>query len=743
MDLHTQMTHTAPAGPHQVVQKVRNMKGMHHSFTARRLAALLLALGLPLTLSAQAQREVTEMAVVPGETGQSVEIKLNQEAPKPSVFALETPPRISIDLPDTSLALDKRRLSIQKGPVQSLTAVEASGRSRVVISLDTLVPYKLRTDGSSVFVDFTGDSQRKAKAQATDTAATAPDTATESQQAESKPVAAAPPSITSVDFRRSETGAGRLVVNMSEDSADVDIRNEGGKIVALFRNLPPQDALLSRMDVLDFATPVKFVDISRENDNGRISITPVSGAEFDQVAYQVGNTFTLELQPLTKAEQEERARAEPQYTGERLNVNFQNIQIRALLQIIADVAGKNMVTSDSVSGAITLRLENVPWDQALDIVLKTKGLSKDENGNVIWVAPTEEVAAQQKQELEAQQQAEQLAPLVGEIIQVNYAKALDLQALLASEDSSFLSERGAVSVDERTNVLIVNDTREKLAGIQSIVRRIDVPVRQVLIESRVVIANDDFSKSVGASVGASFADISGDTIIGGSGTLLGSDTITNGLRNGTPILPSVGNRLSTNFRANSQGPQAPSYGVSILGSDFLVDLELSALQAEGKGEVVSTPRLITADGQAALIEQGTEIPYTTQSTNNQPGQTEFKDAKLKLEVTPQITPDDSVIMKLKVNKDSIGQIIPQAGGGSAVAIDTRGIETQVLVSDGETVVLGGIFEQDVRKSVSKVPLLGDIPLLGFLFRTQSNENSKQELLIFVTPKILSDGIRIN
>ncbi|MGJ8669370.1 MAG: type IV pilus secretin PilQ [Oceanococcus sp.] len=706
------------------------MKGTHLGLTLSKLGLLLLAFGLPL--QANAQRELIDMSIAPNGAGQSIELKLNQAAPEPSVFALETPPRISIDLPATALNLSARRLSVQKDPVQSMTAVEASGRSRVVISLDALVPYQVRTEGNSVFIDLTGALGNRAKARQQAAASTSPSS-----------TAVATPAITDVDFRRSETGAGRLSIRMNSDAADVDIRNEGGKIVALFRNMPPTDALISRLDVLDFATPVKFVDVSSTGSNGRISITPVSGAEFDQVAYQLGNMFTIELQPLTKAEQEERARAEPQYTGERLNVNFQNIQIRALLQIIADVAGKNMVTSDSVAGEVTLRLENVPWDQALDIVLKTKGLSKSENGNVIWVAPTSEVAEQQKQELEAQQQAEQLAPMVGEIIQVNYAKALDIQALLTEEDSSFLSERGSIAVDERTNVLIVNDTRDKLAGIQSLVRRLDVPVRQVLIESRVVVANDDFNRSVGAGVGATFGDVNNSRAVGASGSLFGANVIANSLAAGVPVIPALGDRLSTFFPASSTGATVPSYGVSILGSDYLVDLELSALQAEGKGEVVSTPRVITADGKEAVIEQGEEIPFTAGGAGAATAATQFKEAVLQLRVKPQITPDDRVIMDLEVSKDSRGDIVPQATGGNAVAIDTSSVNTQVLVNNGETVVLGGIFEQNISETTAKVPLLGDIPLLGFLFRSVTRENSKRELLIFVTPKILSDGIRAN
>ncbi len=717
--------------------KVRTNMATHVKNTLRASFGLLLAVALPAT--AQATQQLLEVNSAPlGQNRHSIELKLDGTAPQPSVFALETPPRISIDLADTKLALDQRRIPLNVGPVQTLTAVEASGRSRVVLSLSELTPYTVRAEGNSVIIELDGPSGASTalKSPVTAGVVSAP-----SNTAVSSATANAADEFANIDFRRTETGSGRLVVELGVDSAEVDVRSEGGKIVAVFRGIAPTDDMLARMDVLDFATPFKFIDVSRDGNDGRIAITPVSGAQFDQVAYQLGGSFTLELQPLSRQEQEERAREEPQFQGERLNVNFQNIEVRALLQIIADVAGKNLVTSDSVAGSITLRLENVPWDQALDIILRTKGLSKSEAGNVIWVAPTSEVAAQQKQELEAMKQAEELAPLVGEIIQINYAKAIDIAGLLASENSSFISERGTVTVDQRTNVLIVNDTREKLAAIQSLVRRLDIPVRQVLIESRVVVATDDFSRSIGASFGASFGDISGDTITSGSGSLTAADQISQGLAAGTAVIPSYTDRLATNFPASTDGAVLPTYGVSILGSDFLVDLELTALQAEGKGEVVSTPRVITANGKEALIEQGEEIPYinTVASGGGAAQQTQFKKAVLALRVTPQITPDNRVIMDLEVSKDTRGDAAAQG----QPAIDTSSVNTQVLVNNGETVVLGGIFEQTTQDGVNKVPLLGDIPILGFLFRNTTRRNEKRELLIFVTPKILSDGIKTN
>lgn len=696
-------------------------------FVAKLLPAIGVITASLISWSAWAGPNITEVNFLPSADSLTVELKLSEAAPEASVFALESPPRLSVDLPDTGVALSDRRIQVDQGVVQSLTAVEASGRSRVVLNLTRLPEYTVTTQGSSVLVKLMGGAQGAGVAS-------------------SRGGGAQQTAISKLDFRRSESGAGRLLLELNRDSADVDIRNEGGKIVAVFRNTRLPDELISRMDVLDFATPVKFIDTAKEGINAKIAITPIAGADFEQVAYQLGKTFTIELQPLTQRELAEIAREQPEFTGERLNLNFQNIEVRALLQIIADVAGKNLVTSDSVGGAMTLRLENVPWDQALDIVMRTRGLSKSENGNVLWIAPTDEVAAQQAKEIEALEQAEKLAPIITEMIQVNYAKASDIATLLddrsdadVERDNSFLSGRGKVSVDVRTNMLIVQDTREKLEEIQRLVARLDVPVRQVLIESRIVVANDDFSRSIGASVGATTAQTSGSTLIGGSGTLAGANAVT------TTLAPSANllERMSTVFPATSAGPRLPSYGVSILGADFLIDLELSALQAEGKGEVVSNPRVITADGREALIEQGEEIPFTAGGGGAAAAQTQFKEAVLALRVTPQITPDNRVIMDLEVSKDSRGDVVPQATGGSAVAIDTSSLTTQVLVSNAETVVLGGIYEQERKESVNKVPLLGDIPVIGYLFRNKSVDNNKRELLVFVTPKILSEGLNVN
>ena len=553
-----------------------------------------------------------------------------------------------------------------------------------------------------------------------------------------------------VDFRRTETGAGQVKVQLSSPVATVDVRDEGGQVVAEFVGVDLQ-APSQTIDVLDFATPVSMIDVSQRRDSTIVSVRPVTNADFERLAYQVGDVFTLELAPLTAEEIARREAEQEEYTGERINFSFQNIEVRALLQIIADIAGKNLVVSDSVGGELTLRLENVPWDQALDIVMRTKGLTKQIDGDVIWVAPTAEVAANEKQELQAIQQRQDLAPLVTEVIQINYASAVELADLLEGDEGGFMSDRGRVSVDERTSVLIVQDTREQLAEIRQLVRQLDIPVRQVLIEARIVIATDDFSKSLGVRAGVTGASLEDDTLYVTSGTAFDAAQVTQGayergLVNGSvPIIPGLTeddpSRLNLDFAASGAGGLSPAgIALAILGQDYLLDLELSAIQAEGKGEVISSPRVMTANGKEAYIEQGEEIPFTAITATRI--STQFKKAVLALRVTPQITPDNRVILELEVSRDARGQVVPQAGGGQAVGIDTRRVNTQVLVNNGETVVLGGVFEQDDNYSETKVPLLGDIPVLGALFRQKSTDRQSRELLVFVTPKIVSESIVI-
>ncbi len=678
-------------------------------------------------------------------------LTLSAPSPEPVVFTIDKPARLSLDLPDTTLALAERYRRVNVGQVRSIAAAEAKGRSRVVIEMTTLTAHKVRVDGNKVFLELAGQGASLAAGGAPSTPAAA--------AAVTTPVAATPaPSqglISNVDFRRGEKGEGRVLVTLGDARNAVDVREEGGKIIIRFKNTSLPERLSKRLDVLDFATPVKFIDSARDGVNTQITITPIAAGDFEQVAYQSANVFTLELQPVSQEKLEERRRLEPKYVGERISLSFQSIDVRSLLQIIADVAQTNMVVSDSVTGQIAMRLQNVPWDQALDIILRTKGLGQRTTGNVILVAPLDELAQREKAELENEKQKVQLAALRSEIIQVNYAKATELATLIKSKDNSVLSERGSVTVDERTNTLLVLETRDKLTEIRALVQRLDIPVRQVLIESRIVVANSNFQRDFGARLGINgvrarnggnggLVSVGGSgegtnaTLPGTGGSPTGQPTI--GGPGGLPVTTgAIGDRYNVNLPVLNP---AGSIALAILGRNSLLDLELSALQSEGKGEVISSPRVITANGKQAAIEQGREIPFQN-ATSSGATAVQFKKAVLSLNVTPQITPDNRVIMDLVVTNDSQGSNVSQSGGGSAPAIDTRKVTTQVLVDNGQTVVLGGIYEQTSNDSVTKVPVLGDIPVLGVLFRTKSKIQNKTELLIFITPKILSEGLKVN
>jgi len=654
-------------------------------------------------------------------------LTLSSAAPEPVAFTIDKPARLSLDLPGTRLALAERFRKINIGKVRAVAAAEAKGRTRVVVELSETTPYTVRVDGNKVFVEIIAGSGAGPIVANSSAAASATKSATTGSSA-----------LTGVDFRRGEKGEGRIAVSLSDARAAVDVKEESGKIVARFKNTRSADALIRRLDVLDFATPVKFIDVARDGINTVMTITPITGADFEQVAYQSGETFTIELQPLSQEKLDERKRNEPLYTGERISLSFQSVDIRSLLQIIADVAGTNMVVSDSVSGELAMRLQNVPWDQALDIILRTKGLGLRQQGNVMLVAPLGELASREREEAEAEKSKVTLAPLRSEIIQINYAKAADVVALLKSGENSILSERGRVTLDERTNNILVLETREKLAEIRALITRLDIPVRQVLIESRIVIANDDYSREIGARFGA-----------GASGNTKGNNPISFGVGGNTTANTATTATSSgantgveaTGFNFNlPAAANAGRIGFALLGSDFLLDLELSALQTEGRGEVVSTPRVITANGKQASIEQGREIPYQ-QSSSSGATTVAFKKAVLSLKVTPQITPDEKVVMDLEVNNDSQGQDV-NTGTGTAPSIDTRKVNTQVLVDNGQTVVLGGIYDQSKVDSESKVPLLGDIPFIGRAFRFDTSRTNKRELLIFVTPRIISDALRV-
>jgi len=671
--------------------------------------------------------------------GQQVQLKLHLSgpAPEPLPFTIDKPARIAFDLLNTTLALPSRRIDVRSGGVDTVLAAEANGRTRLVVNVDSLMPYTTKVEGDTITVTLGTQAAEAANKSAL------------ARASSGEKASPAERSIRTIDFRRGSDGTGRVIVQLSDPRTPVNVRQEGNQIVVDFANTAMPKNLLRRYDVMDFATPVQTVDAVRVDGSSRLVIT--AQGDFEQLAYQSDNQYTVEIKPSLKHVATEEKK---EYTGERLTLNFQDIDVRSVLQLLADTSGQNIVVSDSVTGNLTLRLQNVPWDQALDIVLRTKGLDKRRQDNVIIVGPTEELAAREKAELSARKDLQELAPVRTEFLQVNYAKVDDLAKLIRGTTTgggggtpgknSMLSARGTLSVDTRTNTLMVQDTADRLADIRRMVQMLDVPIKQVLIEARVVVVSDTFERDLGARFGVTTAQTNGNNgllAITGSGT--GADTmiqsaITNLTSTGSagPVTtPALANRYNVNLpAANTAG----SIGISLLGGSYLVDLELSAAQIEGKGEVISSPRVITANQKEATILQGTEIPYQ-ESASSGATTTQFKDAVLSLKVTPLITPDNRVVMDIDVRDDAVGQLVQSATGGSVPSIDTREIITQVLVNDGQTVVLGGILETTKTKSVEKVPYLGDIPVLGNLFKTTTDIRDKTELLIFITPKILREG----
>jgi len=725
-------------------------RGMPRAWVAgpgRQLAAMiaglvaLLVTGVPAALAQGApaanQLQDIQVQALPGD-GIELRLVTSGEAPEPLAFTIDNPARISLDLRGTTIALPSRRKEVKSGVLDTILAAEADGRTRVVLNLDRMVPYQTRVDGNAIVVTL--GAATAATAGVTSFPAAAPAAATTA--------AAAGRSIQNVDFRRGENGGGRVIITLSDPGTPVDVRKEGDRILLNFAGTNVPDSLLKRLDVTDFATPVNQIEAARTGSGARVSIA--ARLPFEELAYQSDNQFTVEVSPVVKQAAEAKPTlfsADREYAGERLTLSFQDIETRAVLQLLADVSGRNIIVSDTVQGNVTLRLQNVPWDQALDIVLATKGLDMRENGGVIIVAPADEIAAREKADLEARKEIRELEPLLSEYVQVNYAKASDLAELMkGSKGNSLLSERGSVGIDERTNTLLVQDVAERIREIRRLVTTLDIPVRQVLIESRIVIVRDDFSRDLGVRWGVTAVKDTSDGLVAVTGSGSGTNTIVNsGVENinnsGSPFpveLPVQDDRYNVNLPvANPAGQLA----LALLDDDFLVDLELSALQAEGRGEVVSSPRVITANQKEASIRQGVEIPYQ-EAASSGATTTQFKEAVLSLTVTPQITPDDRIILDLEVTKDSVGAVVTNERGGSVPSIDTRAIETQVLVNNGQTVVLGGIYETEESEDYTKVPFLGDIPGVGSLFRSTRKVSNKSELLIFVTPKILREGSNI-
>jgi type IV pilus assembly protein PilQ len=676
--------------------------------------------------------------------GQGLQLALNLSGPatEPVSFTIDNPARISFDLADTGLALPQRRIDVRSGGLDTILAAEANGRARLVLNLDRMLPYTTRVDGNRILV-MLGETSRAADAAVPARVSAAPVASTGAGR-----------SIQSLDFRRGNDGSGRVVVKLTDPRTQINLRQQGNQIIADFAGTDLPQNLQRRYDVTDFATPVAGFDAVRDASGTRLVISVLG--EFEQLAYQADDQYVIEIQPqrVARAQVDER----PVYTGERMSANFQDIETRAFLQLLADTGGQNIVVSDSVSGSVTLRLQNVPWDQALDVVLRLKGLDKRKQDNVIIVAPAEELAAREKADLAARKDIQDLAPLRTEYLQVNYAKAEDIAALIQAQGAgsggagkTLLSSRGNVTIDARTNTLLIQDTAESIANVRQLVATLDIPVRQVLIEARIVVVSEDFSRDLGVRAGVTGTRSNGNSgLYATSGTAAATDTIlgsaldnlTGGTGSVYPVEVPVGAGGASRYNVNMPVREpAGSLALMILGSDYIVDLELSAAQSEGKGEVISSPRVMTANQKEALIEQGTEIPYQ-EAASSGAATIQFKKAVLSLRVTPLITPDNRLLLDINVQKDRVGQVLVTAGGVNVPSIDTSEISATVFVADGQTVVLGGILETERRETEKKVPYLGDVPVLGRLFKTTGRVNNKDELLIFVTPKILREGINV-
>jgi type IV pilus assembly protein PilQ len=656
-------------------------------------------------------------------TGNAVQIvfTFDEPADKPRAFTIDEPARIALDFSDTNNKLKQRNFQVGIGNMQSIISAASKNRTRIVLNLSQKSEFRTEVSGNQVTLTVAGASSSELASEADASFSDASLTGAQTGVAKG---------ITNVDFRRGDNGEGRIILNLTSASISSDVWRENNIVYIELIGVELPSELQRRMEVSDFATPISHIDAVQEGANVKMTITATT--DFEHLAYQTDEIYTIEIAPISKEDEEKKKKEKFGFTGERLSLNFQDIEVRSVLQLLADFTGLNLVVSDSVTGNLTLRLKNVPWDQAMDIILKTKGLAQRRSGNVILIAPTDEIAARERLELESRKQVEDLERLRTEFVKVNYAKAEDMAQLLNQKDNAILSPRGSVSVDVRTNTLLIKDTNISLGNVQRLLSELDIPVRQVLIESRIVIASDDFSKELGVRFGVS-NDSYGDNPNGDGAVLSGNiNGVANQLGSGTAL--SVGDGLNVNLPVqNPAGTFALALAKLPLGT--LLEMELSAAQVEGRGEVVSSPRIITADSHKARIEQGVEIPYLELSDGK--ATLKFRKAVLSLEVTPQITPDDRVIMELDVHKDSQGELVTFGQSGvSAPSIDTRQVQSQLLVDNGQTVVLGGIYETEQITQVTRVPFFSDLPIIGNLFKTTNSIDDRSELLIFVTPKIL-------
>jgi len=705
---------------------------------------------------AQTANTIEQVSVTRGVSGTTVVRFQLKAAPAnpPAGFAIASPPRIALDFFDTASGLASNQRAVDDPALRSLQFVQAGNRTRVVFNLNKPQTFDTKVEGNAVVVTLADSG--------TATAQAAPEQV--QRFAEAKPTGEQQHALRDVDFRRGRNGEGRIIVDLSDSNTGIDIRQQGRQLIVDFQKTTVPRNLERRMDVGDFNTPVVSVDTFEQNGNARMVIEPKG--LWEHSAYQAENRFIVEVKPVVDDPNKLVQGTRAGYKGEKLSLNFQNIEVRSVLQVIADFTGLNIVTSDTVQGSLTLRLKGVPWDQALDIIMQTKGLDMRKNGNIVLIAPREELALKEKQQLESQSQINDLEPLQTEMFQLNYAKAQDIlnivnvQAAAGGQGASgarFLSKRGTAFVDPRTNILFVTDIASRLEEVRRVIRQIDTSVRQVLIEARIVIADDRFSRQLGVR----FGQQTGATLFGrryslGSGGSLSTQpvvslsgtTLTRETRTQTPFelasgIATAGYSDSPQLNVNLPVPNAAgqlALTLINLGSGNLINLELTALEADNRGKVVSSPRVITGDNQKAHIEQGTEIPYVTPGSANSPATVSFKKAVLALDVTPQITPDGRVIMQVEIRKDSVGELVPTGFGGNVPAIDTKNVITQISVNNGDTAVIGGIYEEVIRNDATKVPFLGDMPVVGYLFKQTARSSQKTELLIFLTPRIVRETV---
>jgi type IV pilus assembly protein PilQ len=738
--------------------------------TRRVLAGLLTGLALLAfgAVHAQEANTIQSMTVSKGTSGNTI-VKFVLSAPPanpPAGFAIASPPRIALDFLDTLNGLGATQRTIDDPALRSLNVIQVANRTRVVFNLNRPQTFQTNVEGNSVLVTlYDQGGQLDATTQ------------TVQRFAESQP-GDVDHSLRDVDFRRGVNGEGRIVVDLSDNSTGIDIRQQGKTLIVDFVKTSLPRNLERRLDVQDFGTPVVSVDTFKQGPNTRMVIEPKG--LWEHAAYQTNNKFILEVKPIQEDPNRLTQGTRQGYKGEKLSLNFQNVEVRAVLQVIADFTGLNIITSDTVQGSLTLRLKDIPWDQALDIIMQTKGLDMRKNGNVVLIAPREEIALKERQYLENAAAIADLEPLISESFQLNYIKANDLLNLITTNtqqkfglgagqtattggQGSFISKRGVAMVDPRTNILFVQDTASRLEEIRKIIRQIDIPNRQVMIEARIVNASDNFSRQLGVRFGAQTGfTFNNKKYAGGQGGSLSTQPVVtcSGGTATTPATCTRDTRTQTPFElasglASAGYSDSPQLNVNLpvinpagqialtlinLGSGNLINLELSALEADNRGKVISSPRVVTADNGKANIEQGTEVPVVTPGTANNPATVTFKKAVLSLLVTPQITPDNRITMQVEIHKDSVGQFVPTGNGGFVPSIDTRNVTTQITVNNGDTAVIGGIYEETSNNTVNSVPFLGEIPVIGYLFKQTSRTTEKTELLIFLTPRVIKDSL---